>query len=196
MRVCAPFISEVLPTAQISSAETAAAAVNTLDTEGTWGLATIVHCLPFQCSSCVCAGPTVRLDRSPTAHTSVPDRAATATSLVTPAPVPGLLAMFHWPQLAARAALAPVVRSNKRASMPMKMPWKRCLLSISLILFMYFPPFVVMDGRSTEETSESLLSFGVPRVLTLWPRTSPCFSMLPSPPSSILGDNTGKEDHH
>jgi hypothetical protein len=81
-----------------------------------FGLETTFHCMPTHCSISVCAGPRLLLDRSPTAHTSVADRAATPKSLVSPAPVPGLLAMFHWPQLTARAALAPVVRSNKRAS--------------------------------------------------------------------------------
>src|SRR5579884_3078595 len=123
-----PLGPEVLPTAQISLVETAATAFKTLDTEGTFGLLTIFHCLPFQCSISVCAGPRLLLDISPTAQTSAADRAVTPKSLVSPASAPGLLAMFHWPQLAARAALAPDVRSNKRASIPLKMPQKRCEL--------------------------------------------------------------------
>src|SRR5947207_1261913 len=84
------------PTAQTSLVETAVTPSRKLVCVLGLGLATMLHCLPFQCSMKVCSTP-LALKEVPTAQTSLGETAATAWSPVL-APVVGLFTTLHlWP---------------------------------------------------------------------------------------------------
>src|SRR2546425_786645 len=96
------------PTAQMSLAETMATPSRKLVCALGLGLATMLHCLPFQCSMRVCETP-LALEEFPTAHTSLVETVATAWSSVPT--VEGFFTTLHlWPfQCSISARLPPLV---------------------------------------------------------------------------------------
>ncbi len=86
---CAPPGPSARPTAQTSVVETAATAKRVLFAEPTFGLATTLHAVPFQCSVSVSWRPVASV-ASPTAQTSLAETLATAGRTLPATPGLGL----------------------------------------------------------------------------------------------------------